>query len=150
MDIYSSHNAELARNDIDQTHLTFHSIVLPWIRFIRIHSYAEMWFRGFVPSDGGQHWDAFNQGLPEGVVVFDLQLSPADNSLVAFTHGNGTCKADLNSLPVGTHSTTDAVSDFYTYLKVLCRSLLSCGINSNRNHSVQILYDSYYDRWEAC
>ncbi|HNP99523.1 MAG TPA: T9SS type A sorting domain-containing protein [Bacteroidia bacterium] len=71
-------------------------------------------------------------------MVFDLQLSPADNSLVAFTHGNGTYKADLSSLPVGTHSTTDAVSDF-TLISNPVRSLLSCRINSNRSFNADFV-----------
>jgi hypothetical protein len=56
----------------------------------------------FVSADGGQTWDAFNRGLPEGAMVFDLKKSPADNSLLAFTHGNGVYRISLGSLPVRT------------------------------------------------
>ncbi len=55
----------------------------------------------FVSVDGGQSWDAFNTALPQGVMVFDLVYSPQDQSLIAFTHGNGVYNNYLNSLPVG-------------------------------------------------
>ena len=66
----------------------------------------------FVSVDGGNSWDAFNNGMPDGVMVFDIQLSKADNSIVAFTHGNGTYKAELTSLPVGIHTAASPISDF--------------------------------------
>ncbi|MBK7851073.1 MAG: T9SS type A sorting domain-containing protein [Bacteroidetes bacterium] len=66
----------------------------------------------FVSVDGGNSWDAFNNGMPDGVMVFDIQLSKADNSIVAFTHGNGTYKAELTSLPVGISTAASAISDF--------------------------------------
>ena len=66
----------------------------------------------FVSADGGNSWDAFNNGMPDGVMVFDIQLSKADNSIVAFTHGNGTYKAELTSLPVGIHTAASAILDF--------------------------------------
>jgi len=56
----------------------------------------------FVSVDGGQNWDAMNTGFPDAVLIFDLVFSPADNSLVAFTHGNGMYRNALTGLPVGT------------------------------------------------
>jgi photosystem II stability/assembly factor-like uncharacterized protein len=55
----------------------------------------------FVSTDAGSTWDAFNQGLPDGAMVFDLKKSTADNSLLAFTHGNGVYRVSLGALPVG-------------------------------------------------
>ncbi len=52
----------------------------------------------FASINGGASWYAFNMGLPEGVMVFDLRYSPYDNSLVAFTHGNGIYKVSLTDI----------------------------------------------------
>ncbi len=49
----------------------------------------------FYSSDGGVNWNTFNTGLPEAVMVFDLVVSPADNSLLNFTHGHGVYKRSL-------------------------------------------------------
>jgi hypothetical protein len=54
----------------------------------------------FVSADGGTTWDDFNNGLAEGTMVFDLRFSPSDNSIVAFTHGNGVYRTELTDLPV--------------------------------------------------
>ncbi|MFN8142829.1 MAG: T9SS type A sorting domain-containing protein [Bacteroidia bacterium] len=136
--LFKSFNAGVSWNDISTSlpDIPFHCITVDPIHPDTLYAGCDLGV--FVSADGGQHWDAFNQGLPEGVMVFDLQLSPADNSLVAFTHGNGTYKADLSSLPVGTHSTTDAVSDF-TLISNPVRSLLSCRINSNRSFNADFV-----------
>ncbi|HNQ42709.1 MAG TPA: hypothetical protein PKL22_11465, partial [Saprospiraceae bacterium] len=55
----------------------------------------------FVSVDAGLNWDAMNLGLPSGVMIFDLVYSPADQSLVAFTHGSGVYRNDGITLPVG-------------------------------------------------
>lgn len=54
----------------------------------------------YVSIDGGTSWDDYNDGLPMGALVFDIQFSPSDNSIVAFTHGNGVYKRELTTLPV--------------------------------------------------
>jgi len=52
----------------------------------------------FYSQDGGSTWSAFNAALPEVVMIFDLVVSPADNSLLAFTHGRGLYKRDLSDV----------------------------------------------------
>ncbi len=54
----------------------------------------------FISKDGGATWQTFNEGLPQAVLVFDLEYSSSNNSLVAFTHGNGVYKIDLKNLNV--------------------------------------------------
>jgi len=66
----------------------------------------------FASLDAGGTWFAFNTGLPDGVLVFDLRYSPADNSLVAFTHGNGVYKTSLNNLATGLPSENSFVHQF--------------------------------------
>lgn len=86
---------------------------LPDIPFhaILVHPlYPDTLFAGsdlgvFVSMDAGLSWAAFNDGLPDGVMVFDLQYSWADGQLLAFTHGNGVYKVNLQNLPVGIPST---------------------------------------------
>jgi len=55
----------------------------------------------FVSADAGITWQTLNAGLPMAVLVFDLQYSDADNTVVAFTHGNGVYKIDLDEVHSG-------------------------------------------------
>ena len=55
----------------------------------------------FVSADAGLNWDAMNVGLPEAAMVFDLVYSYSDQSILAFTHGNGIYKNDATGLSVG-------------------------------------------------
>jgi len=55
----------------------------------------------FVSGDAGLTWQSLEAGLPMAVLVFDLQYSASNNSLVAFTHGNGVYKISLNGLNPG-------------------------------------------------
>lgn len=52
----------------------------------------------FASVDAGATWYAFNEGLPQGVMIFDLRYSSSDNSLIAFTHGNGVYKVSLDDI----------------------------------------------------
>jgi photosystem II stability/assembly factor-like uncharacterized protein len=49
----------------------------------------------FVSQDGGSTWEAYQEGLPMVVMVFDLQISPIDRMLRVATHGNGAYQRDL-------------------------------------------------------
>jgi photosystem II stability/assembly factor-like uncharacterized protein len=54
----------------------------------------------FVSRDGGATWASFNAGLPEAVLVTDLQVSPLDRTLRVATHGNGMWKRSIESSAV--------------------------------------------------
>jgi photosystem II stability/assembly factor-like uncharacterized protein len=43
----------------------------------------------FESLNGGTTWQLLNQYMPPAVMVFELEYSPADKSLLAFTHGHG-------------------------------------------------------------
>jgi photosystem II stability/assembly factor-like uncharacterized protein len=84
----------------------------------------------FASTDGGSSWYAFNMDLPQGVMVFDLRYSPSDNSLLAFTHGNGIYRVSLNDI-----NTSVAQQDFTKDITVVLLSnpvqdLLSLQIHS--------------------
>ncbi len=49
----------------------------------------------FVSTDGGATWEAFQDGLPPAVLVFDLKISPSNRKLRVATHGNGAFQRDL-------------------------------------------------------
>ncbi len=93
--IFKSSDAGVTWNDLTGIlpDLPFHTIeILP--------ASPETLFVGcdlgvFASVNGGASWYAFNMGLPEGVMVFDLKYSPSDVSLVAFTHGNGVYKIQV-------------------------------------------------------
>jgi photosystem II stability/assembly factor-like uncharacterized protein len=97
----------------------------------------------FCSVNGGASWFAINNGLPDGVLVFDLRYSPADNSLLAFTHGNGVYKTPLNNLTTNVAVTPSLVHDFtqqlfsnpvHDYLQMMINS----GLNGN---AVISIYD---------
>ena len=57
----------------------------------------------FVSVDNGDTWLTYHEGFPEAVMVFDLNISPANRKLRAATHGNGAYQRDLLEEPlVGT------------------------------------------------
>src|SRR5213075_406821 len=49
----------------------------------------------FVSLDLGQHWAAFNSGLPT-VSVRDLAVHPRDHELIAATHGRSVWIVDIS------------------------------------------------------
>jgi photosystem II stability/assembly factor-like uncharacterized protein len=57
--------------------------------------YAGSDFTVYVSSNGGDNWFTYADGLPEAVMIFDLVISPSDQTLLAFTHGNGVYRNDL-------------------------------------------------------
>ncbi|HRH66047.1 MAG TPA: T9SS type A sorting domain-containing protein [Bacteroidia bacterium] len=134
--VFKSTSAGMAWTDISTTlpDVPFHCITLD-------ENHPDTLFAGsdlgvFVSADGGQTWDAFNNGLPDGVQVFDLQLSKADNSLVAFTHGNGTYKVELNSLPVGSASLQSFIFDFSIPQNPVSEKLI-CRIKSGNSSKAE-------------
>ena len=49
----------------------------------------------FVSLDGGLSWEAFEEGLPSPIMVFDLTISPLNRKLRLASHGNGAFQRDL-------------------------------------------------------
>jgi hypothetical protein len=99
--IFKSTDAGVSWADLSSSlpDIPFHTLMIE-------PGYSDTIFAGsdlgvFASYDGGTSWTAMNSGFPDGVMVFDLQYSPLDNSMVAFTHGNGVYKVSLNSLPLG-------------------------------------------------
>jgi len=54
----------------------------------------------YVSTDGGQSWSAFNEGLADPVLVFDLSISPANRKIRLASHGNGVFERSLLDGPV--------------------------------------------------
>ena len=54
----------------------------------------------YVSTDGGQSWSAFNDGLADPVLVFDLSISPANRKIRLASHGNGVFERRLLDGPV--------------------------------------------------
>lgn len=56
----------------------------------------------YVSSNGGTTWTGFGEGLPDGVIVSDLSISPSNRSIRVGTHGNGVYERKmLNEVPGG-------------------------------------------------
>jgi hypothetical protein len=53
----------------------------------------------YVSTNGGTDWAAYNDGLPEAVIVADLTLSPANRALKLATHSNGVYERALLEAP---------------------------------------------------
>ena len=54
----------------------------------------------FLSEDSGSTWVSYMDGLPEAVMVFDLQIQQQSRKLYAATHGNGAYWSDLEDVPV--------------------------------------------------
>jgi hypothetical protein len=93
--VYKTTNAGTSWTDVSSglPDLPFHSIVIDPLA--PNHIYAGSDFSCYSSLDGGQSWSTFADGLPEAVMIFDLQISPFDRTLYAFTHGHGAYKTDL-------------------------------------------------------
>ena len=92
----------------------------------------------FVSADAGQNWDAMNLGLPDAVMVFDIAYSYSDQTILAFTHGNGVYKNDATGLSVGKNDQT-AINKFD--LQVLNNpsgEVLRYTIDSKQTHQCKI------------
>ena len=49
----------------------------------------------YASTDGGSTWNSFNEGLPEAVLVADLNYTPSNRTLRIATHGNGAYQRKL-------------------------------------------------------
>ncbi len=49
----------------------------------------------YLSTDGGNVWSEYNDGLPEGILAMDLNISNSDRKLWVATHGNGAYKRQL-------------------------------------------------------
>lgn len=49
----------------------------------------------FASVDDGNTWEAYQDGLPRAVMVFDLKISPSNRKLRIATHGNGAFQRNL-------------------------------------------------------
>lgn len=70
----------------------------------------------FVSYDDGQNWTIWDEGLPEALLVADLQIHHSSRQLLLATHGNGMYKRDLDeriSTSADLHLNTTATSRIY-------------------------------------
>jgi photosystem II stability/assembly factor-like uncharacterized protein len=95
--VYKSVNGGATWQDISGSlpDVPFHSIVVDPYNTRHIYAGSDMGV--FASADGGTTWAAFNNGLPEMTMAFDLVVSPSDQTLLTFTHGNGVYKTSLMS-----------------------------------------------------
>lgn len=99
--LFKSTNAGSTWNDISTTlpDIPFHCITLDELHPDTLFAGCD--FGVFVSVDAGLTWDAMNLGFPDAVMVFDIAYSSNDQSILAFTHGNGVFRNDGLALPVG-------------------------------------------------
>jgi photosystem II stability/assembly factor-like uncharacterized protein len=95
----------------------------------------------FVSVDAGLTWDALNPGLPSGVMVFDLVYSPSDQSIIAFTHGNGVWKNNLSSIPVSVPETKNDKNKIL-FLNNPVKDFLNVKVNLSGSEKLTV-YDSH-------
>ncbi|HEY6161033.1 MAG TPA: T9SS type A sorting domain-containing protein [Bacteroidia bacterium] len=65
--------------------------------------YAGCDLGAFVSTDAGATWQTYDTGFPDAVMVYDLVISPVDQTLVCFTHGHGVWKRPLSNV-TGVHN----------------------------------------------
>jgi photosystem II stability/assembly factor-like uncharacterized protein len=95
----------------------------------------------FISADAGSTWQALNAGLPLAVMVFDLEYSASDNTLVAFTHGHGVYKLDLDNLNLGIPLVSTSITNIKIYPTIV-NQILNVGFYSR---SADIIIFSLYD-----
>lgn len=64
------------------------------------HIYIGNDFGVFASTDGGATWEAYQEGLPDAIMVFDLKISPINRKLRIASHGNGAYQRDLLEEPL--------------------------------------------------
>ena len=107
--IFKSINAGVSWIDISTTlpNLPFHCLAIDPLHTDTIIAGCD--FGVFISPDKGVTWFAYNSGLPEAVMVFDLEYSPSDRNMVAFTFGHGAYKIALDQLSVDVKNISDNV-----------------------------------------
>lgn len=107
--IFKSVNAGTTWTDISTTlpDLPFHCLAIDPLHTDTIFAGCD--YGIFISPDKGVNWFAYNAGLPEAVMVFDLEYSPSDRNMVAFTFGHGAYKIGMNNLTVGINSIAENV-----------------------------------------
>ncbi len=66
----------------------------------------------YLSTDGGLNWNSYSEGLPEAVIVMDLTMSPANNSIKVATHGNGAYERKLFSAVMPVKQNENRVEGF--------------------------------------
>ncbi len=102
--IFKTTNGGTSWTDISTTlpDIPFHSILFDPNNPSKIYAGSDLGV--FYTTNSGATWQTLNSGLPEAVMIFDLQYSPANNSLMAFTHGHGVYKINLTDVFTGHES----------------------------------------------
>ncbi len=67
----------------------------------------------YYSINGGQSWEPYQIGLPDAVIAIDLKISTANNKLWLATHGNGTYRVDLETVPVSTKNNIETSVNIY-------------------------------------
>ncbi len=60
--------------------------------------YAGCDLGAWVSTNNGATWSTFDTGFADATMVYDLVISPVDNTLVCFTHGHGVYKRKLSDI----------------------------------------------------
>ena len=99
--IFKTINAGTSWTDVSTTlpDIPFHTILIDPNNPAKIYAGSDLGV--FYSTNSGNTWQTLNTGLPDAVMIFDLEYSPSDNNLVAFTHGHGVYKIDLDVLFLG-------------------------------------------------
>lgn len=71
--------------------------------------YAGCDFTVFLSKDTGATWAAFETGLPDAAMIFDLVISPDNRSLLAFSYGHGVYTRGLNDISSHTNSVENSI-----------------------------------------
>jgi hypothetical protein len=113
--IFKSTDAGASWTDIsaDLPNIPFHCLMI-YPRDTR-YLFAGSDLGAFTSADGGKTWKDFSDGWSDMIMVFDLVYSPADQSVLAFTHGHGVYRRSLKSMFAGLPNTTSANNNFNIY-----------------------------------
>jgi photosystem II stability/assembly factor-like uncharacterized protein len=138
--LFKSQDAGHTWTDISTTlpDIPFHCIMVD--PYIPNNLYAGCDFGVFASYDDGATWTALDNGFPDVVMVFDLVYSPADRTMLAFTHGHGAYRIALPS-PAGLNPAIPTIASLNVYPNP-ARSSINISIQNNIACSTKLsLYD---------
>jgi photosystem II stability/assembly factor-like uncharacterized protein len=95
----------------------------------------------FYSTNSGTSWQTLNNGLPDAIMIFDFEYSPSDNKLVAFSHGHGVYKTDLDQvLNTGVESLNTASQNVFLFPNPVMDNLQ---VKFNFNSGSQVKFEIF-------
>ncbi|HKR05823.1 MAG TPA: T9SS type A sorting domain-containing protein [Bacteroidia bacterium] len=142
--IYKTNNGGTAWTDISASlpDIPFHSLLISPNDTSLIFAGSDLGV--FYSVNSGTSWQTLNNGFPDAIMIFDFEYSPSDNKLVAFSHGHGVYKIDLDQvINTGVESLNTASQNISLFPNPVKDHLL---VKFNFNSKSEIKFEVFDER----